>query len=293
LATGYLYVLGKSPADYNFQHPPLLKYLYGFSLRFFKNPYPVQITLSFFLFFLTYLLGVKVALSRKAIIMALVLLALDPLTADVVFNVYLDLGLAVFTLAFVLAFIYYPKKWWVQGLLLGLLLAAKFWSIGLFLLTLLTLYRFLILKNLKMKLLLKTLLIASLVYLFTYSALFLKGGSLGGFVWLQLKMVKFMLVHNSASFWGGQLGLFLSGYYSGWWGGGGFLRSNLWCFFWPLSFCAMLLSFLQKELRPKLRLFVLIVFGFFLITLRGAPFARYLILITPYLYLGLFPIYLS
>ena len=30
-ATGYLYAKGEDPTKYNFQHPPLIKYLFGFS----------------------------------------------------------------------------------------------------------------------------------------------------------------------------------------------------------------------------------------------------------------------
>ena len=92
LGSGYLYAIGKNPADYNFQHPPLLKYLYGYSLLFFKNPYVLQTIFGFLLIALTYLLGYKISGDQKVGALASIFLILDPLTADGIFNVYLDLG---------------------------------------------------------------------------------------------------------------------------------------------------------------------------------------------------------
>src|SRR3989338_10284003 len=43
LATGYLYAQGKDPSLFNFEHMPLIKYLYGFSVILFDNPYPVTV----------------------------------------------------------------------------------------------------------------------------------------------------------------------------------------------------------------------------------------------------------
>ncbi len=210
LAAGYLYSLGKNPSDYNFPHPPLLKYLYGFSLRVFGNPYWLQAVFGFLLFALTYLLGIKISRNHKISVLALLFLIFDPLTADAIFNVYLDLGQTVLGLAFVLAFIFYPYAWLVQGILLGLLLAAKFWSTSIFLLVLLVIYRKFFLKNFKIRMFIKMSVVSVLVYLSTYIIFFQQGGNLINFLWLQLRMVKLMLEHNSVSFWGGQLWLFLS-----------------------------------------------------------------------------------
>ncbi len=54
IAAGYLYAKGADPTVYNFQHPPLLKYLYGLSILVFHNPYFVQL---FFVSFLPFLIN--------------------------------------------------------------------------------------------------------------------------------------------------------------------------------------------------------------------------------------------
>ena len=287
LASGYLYALGKNPADYNFQHPPFLKYLYGFSLRLFENPFVLQIIFIFSLFALTYLLGLKISGDSKVSIISLIFLALDPLTANVTYNVYLDLGQTVFGLAFVLFFIFFPASWLLQGIFLGLLLSAKFWSTSLFLFALLAVYRLVILKNFNFRGFLKMLAVSVVVYLLTYFMFFLRGGNLSGFMWLQLKMIRFMLSHDSISSLGGQIWLFLTGFYNSWWSRAGLLRGDFWSPLWPISLGALCLGLIKKKLRPVLALPAFIVFGFFIATLKGAPFTRYFIFITPYLYISL------
>ena len=51
IAAGYLYAKGSDPIVYNFQHPPLIKYLYGYSIILFHNPYFVQIGLGILFLF--------------------------------------------------------------------------------------------------------------------------------------------------------------------------------------------------------------------------------------------------
>jgi len=112
LASGYLYANGANPVDYNFQHPPVLKYLYGYSLKFFGTPYPLQVIFIFLLLFLSFSLAFAVSRSKKVAILTLLLLVLDPLVRESALNVYLDLGQTVFCLGicsrlFVSSSIYY------------------------------------------------------------------------------------------------------------------------------------------------------------------------------------------
>ena len=37
IAAGFLYASGADPAEYNFQHPPFIKYLFGVSILIFNN----------------------------------------------------------------------------------------------------------------------------------------------------------------------------------------------------------------------------------------------------------------
>src|SRR3989344_1975936 len=43
IAAGYLYATGSDPAEIDFQHMPLLAYLYGYSILIFNNPYFIEI----------------------------------------------------------------------------------------------------------------------------------------------------------------------------------------------------------------------------------------------------------
>ena len=58
ITSGYLYAQGEDPVKYNFQHPPLIKYLYGWSIGLSGNPFFVQIIFSGLLIFMVYSLGV-------------------------------------------------------------------------------------------------------------------------------------------------------------------------------------------------------------------------------------------
>jgi hypothetical protein len=286
LASGYLYAIGKNPADYNFQHPPLLKYLYGFSLILFGNPYFLQIILGFLFITLTYFLGLKIARNYKISFVAAALMILDPSTSSSIFNLSLDLGQSVFGIGFVLLFIYYPSLWLAQGVLLGFLLASKFWSMSLFIFVLLVAYRFLFLRNFKLIHLIKMLIAAIITYVATYLVFFTKGGNITAFFLLQLKMVKFMVSHDAVSTIGGQLWLFISGFYNSWWNKGRLLRGDTWSAFWPISLGALCFGLIQKKLRAVLVLPSIVIFGFFTATLKGAPFTRYFVFITPYLYIS-------
>jgi hypothetical protein len=228
-------------------------------------------------------MGMKV----KTVSWALVMLAVDPLVAEVTSHVYLDLGLAVLGLGFVLTFIYFPKKQLISGIFLGLFLAAKFWSVSLFIFGVLSLYRFYYLKNLRFTTWLKIIGVALLIYTSTYWNFFIRENTFGDFLWLQAKMVKFMLTHNAVAVWGGEFWLFLTGFYLSWWDKGGLMKTDIFWPVWPVAFFFLIVNFSLRKAGKKLWLPMIVVLSFFLINFRGAPFARYLIFVLPYFYLSL------
>jgi len=295
LGAGYLYAGGANPADYNFQHPPLVKYLYGFSLKAFGNPYPVSAVFAFLLIFLTFVVAYKLTDKKSAAALAVLFVILDPLTAESVYNVYLDLGQTVFALAFVYSFLFKPKNFILQGILFGLLLSSKFWSTSLFLLLGLLIYKIFFLKDFNFKKFAASFGISALVYAASYAIFFIKGGGLVDFILLQIKMLKFMLDHNSGAVLGGQFLLFLTGFYKSWWGSGGIMKSDIWTPLWPASFAALLPGIINKKTRKIFVVPAILVFMFFLSSVSGVPFSRYLIFITPYLYicLGAFLVHLA
>ena len=82
LAAGFLYAKGANPTLYNFDHPPLIKYLFGYSLLLFKNPYPVQILFGAGVIVLTYYLGIKIFPSPLIAFLASLFLTIDPIFLD-------------------------------------------------------------------------------------------------------------------------------------------------------------------------------------------------------------------
>ena len=98
IASGFLYVKGEDPSGYNFDHPPLLKYLFGYAIILFANPYHVQILLGAELLLLVYYTGLKIYKSTSVSILSCLFLIVDPLFIDSSTHVMLDLGEVVFLL---------------------------------------------------------------------------------------------------------------------------------------------------------------------------------------------------
>ncbi|MCX6704909.1 MAG: hypothetical protein NT162_01050, partial [Candidatus Woesebacteria bacterium] len=78
IASGYLYAKGEDPTKYDFQVPPLIKYLFGFSSLIFGNPFYVQIVFGLVLLWLTYFLGTKLFKNQTVAMIGTGLLLIDP-----------------------------------------------------------------------------------------------------------------------------------------------------------------------------------------------------------------------
>jgi predicted membrane-bound dolichyl-phosphate-mannose-protein mannosyltransferase len=132
MAAGYLYVYGFDPTAYNFQHPPLIKYFYGYTIRFLGNPYLIQLFFGSALLALTYFGALLLTKKTWVAYLACLFLIADPVFTDLSQHALLDLGQAVFAFGYVLAHIYMPGSFVLQGILLGAFAASKFWSTSLF-----------------------------------------------------------------------------------------------------------------------------------------------------------------
>src|SRR3989338_6950130 len=58
-ATGYLYIHGEDPSQFNFEHPPFIKYLFGLSIVLFNNPLIIQVVLGALTLASLYILGLR------------------------------------------------------------------------------------------------------------------------------------------------------------------------------------------------------------------------------------------
>ena len=96
ISAGYLYVNGYGPTDFNFQHPPFIKYLYGISTMLTGNPFFVQLIFGAVLLLLTYVIGRAFFSSALIGALAALLLLFDPLFHHITSQALLDLGQVVF-----------------------------------------------------------------------------------------------------------------------------------------------------------------------------------------------------
>ncbi|BCX14766.1 MAG: hypothetical protein KatS3mg088_449 [Patescibacteria group bacterium] len=287
LASGVLYAMGEDPTKFNFQHPPLVKYLFGFSNLYFGNPYYVQVFFSSLIIILTYILGLKIFKSRKVAFLSSLMLTFDPILLSTTSQTLLDNTNTAFSLLFVLLFLLFPNNFILNGIVLGLLFASKFWSTSLILVIFVFAYHYFVLKKkIKPRSIFLTFLIAVFVFCLFYLKTFVNHGGKFNILFFEIKNLKFMLSHNSSPVLGNSLILFLTGHFVDWWGSGKWLSADVWSFLWPVSFLFVLLN-LKKGLKEKEKgLFFLYPFVFFLTSLFNTAFTRYFLLILPFFYLS-------
>ena len=287
LASGYLYAKGADPTGYDFQVPALIKYLFGFSTILFGNPYYVQIVFGLLLLWLTYFLGTKLFKNRAIALTGTGLLLIDPVFGGMMDGALLDLGQTVFALSFVILVFFYPKSIILQGIVLGLFAASKFWSTAVIFVFLVMAYKVFIRKE---KYDFKegglVFLIAFAVYCLIYIKTFINlNGGFNIFLY-QVKVLKYMWTHNSAGVPGGPITLFISGFFTPWWQNG-ILRAGDWNFLWPVSAVSSLVLALKTKIKDVKFFFYLLPLVYILLISTQVPFTRYFLIILPYAYLNL------
>jgi len=120
LATGILYLKGYDPSELNFEHPPLIKYLFGLSILFLKNPLITQLIFGVGILILVYLLSFRIYKNQLISLLSSLLVLIDPLFLDLSSQPLLDLGQTFFFLLYFIAIFYLPKNYLFQGLCLAL-----------------------------------------------------------------------------------------------------------------------------------------------------------------------------
>lgn len=263
-ASGYLYATGSNPIEYNFQHPPFLKYLFGFSSKIFNLALIPNIIFAAILLFEVYLLGDLIFKNKLIGFLASILLLADPVFKEVSIYTLLDLGQITLLIGFLIISLFYQKYYLLSGVLLGLAFASKFYSPVFIFLALIYIYK-LINKKFNLKTETITLITAFLVF----SLCYIKAFSIN-LPFYQAKIIKFMIDHNRANSWGEVIPIFIKGY-----------------IFWPVSFISSFYLLFKQKLKSVQFLFLIIPIIYFVIMTFQIPFTRYFILILPFTYLGL------
>ena len=288
IAAGYLYAKGSDPIVYNFQHPPLIKYLYGYSIILFHNPYFVQIGLGILFLFLTYFLSLKIFKKTQISLLACLFLIADPLFLGISSNALLDLGQGVFLLLYFLLMLFYEESFLLQGITLGLLFASKFWGGSIFFILIITLY-LLYKHQFNFKRYLMHFCVAVLVFSLIYIKTFINKGGFFNIIIFELKTFKFWTHHSVTAIYGSSLFLFLTGYLKSWWGNNYFLtQGGTWSLIWPIIFIItvfrLIKLLMKKEVKKEFLIAFIPVSYLFYLGIE-APFTRYFIIILPFFYM--------
>lgn len=287
IATGYLYAKGENPTSYNFQHPPLIKYLFGFSTLLTGNPFYVQIFFGLVLLFLTYFLGTKLFKNTAVSLIGTGFLLIDPVFGGMMNQALLDLGQAVFALSYIILVLFYPGNYILQGLVLGLFAASKFWSTAILFVVLVFAFKLFIRKEkLDFKKNAISFVIAFLVLSLSYLKSFIDARGLFNIFFFVAKDLRFMLAHNSAGSVGGPLILFVTGFFAPWWQKG-VERAADWSLLWPASLVTSVYLAVKTKVKDLKFFFYLLPFTYLLFTSTQVPFTRYFIIILPLTYLSL------
>lgn len=288
LSAGYLYATEAEPTQFNFQHPPLAKYLYGLAIVATGKPQLIQLSFGAGVLIATYALALLATKQRSVALLATVLLAVDPTLYHVSLEYLLDLPQSFFFLAYLLSLLT-SKKSWLHGLLLAAILATKFWGGALALLCITHAY-VLVIQKMPIKKYMLHLLFASIFFNLAYIETFIAKGGWFNFVFFQLKVLKYWLHHSVSAVPGASFILFTTGLNKIWWGTGGWVKNEQWFWLWPLSLGATGLV-LSKIVRKRKNILLGLVTSVPLIQLVflgvQAPFVRYFIVFLPYLYIGL------
>lgn len=288
LATGYLYAMGSDPSLNNFEHPPVIKYLFGFATILWNNPLIVQIIFGFILVNHIYAVGHKLTGKWQVGIISALLLAIDPLFLDILGQPLLDLGQTVFMLWYFYLIFYNKKNWIGQGMLLALFAGCKFWITPAFFIVIISLYKWY--KHELSREYFLHLAFSLFVYAGFYAQSFMQQGWGFNLIWHMLKTLKYRLVHNTSTYFGASILLYTSGYWKSWWDNSGFIRDSSWTLLWPIGLLSTLYqSFKLLNLREISMSTIIAIFPISYLLFLGvqAPFPRYFLIFLPFIYISL------
>lgn len=277
---GYRYIQGDDPSLLNAEAPPFGKYLIGF----FETTTGIMGAFSVFFgglaLILFYLFNKTVVKSTLLSLIPVALFSFEPIFTSQLRAAYLDtLYLSCLLLGFTLVL---RKKYLFAGLAFGAFMAVKSPFPIAFVYATVFLYLFLQ-KQLSIKRVCMLIIPTGAFYIFTYTATFLHGHDILYF----LKVQKY-IVHFYATGTKGVLGavfpMLVTGNWYTWFGG--VERVPEWLVTWPLISLGAIVSFLVwVKHKSSAILFQLIWVGFYMLFLIVTPlFARYLLLLLPFLY---------
>lgn len=300
---GYKYATGLNPILINSDHPPLGKYIIGWSTLLTGNSRTVSLFFALANLVLLMLIVFTITKSRLLSVMALFFASLDTVFLDqVIYSPVLDIIQLFFFLFSSYIFLVWVKTkknllFVPLGISLGAFSAAKLYfpaiifSLVIFLISLATTKKFI--KS--GVLIFLTVVLAFITYAASYTRYFMLGNSFRSFFGVQ-KWIFLFWKNNSiqvAKYYGGVIPLILFNRWKVWWGNKQYINFEHWSIFWPIFFILGIVSILYFFSKGYPRNFYSFSAHFF--SIWASLFTIYLCLIpiSPrYLMLLYFPIYI-
>lgn len=279
---GYAYAKGEDPATINFEHPPLGKYLFGFSYFIFGNSVVINIFIFFLILILLYDLQKLLKIPAYFRYIPLIFISTSGLFLDHMGRALLDLQQLLFTLLFFSVLLRKnSNKYIVLGIILGIIASIKYPYplIGLYVLMILmdaVLY-----KSFKKTFI--SLVIGYITYLSTYLIYFTHNHSLIDYIkfewyryrwWTEFRTIPQLLMLNTIN----------SGRFKQWWVGGNYELAKNFTYWWKTLFTLNFLS-IPYSLVAFPRSFYLIIYStilLFMYLFGSAHNERYLIQLIPF-----------
>ena len=301
---GYKYVTGLDPETLQAEVPPLGKQFFGLSILYFKNPLVIQLALGVLSVFMLYLLGFLLFQSPVPALIVVILQTLDPQFRLLLADAYLDIPALFFLLLSVYFFLRAEKdvRFFIPASFsLGLLMAVKFWLNGLLLLAVYLVYLFFRQNFRSFIAYIISLPFILVGFVIPYLPSLVRNPDPMAFLRLQSWMADWW-AGNARAPWGGIFPIIFSGRWPTWWGRKELLRVREWTPLWFPALILSLISFIFSfQTRPeqsrrisnlKLKIingpavfvgmWALVYLSFLSLT---SVFPRYLVLLTPFIYL--------
>jgi hypothetical protein len=287
---GYAYFKGEDPTTINFEHPPLGKYLFGFSYYLTGNSVQINILLHIATLFLFYVLSKRFIDSFFVRIMAVVTLGTQPLFSSLLPHAVLDVQFLITILGFYLALSWKTTrlalKYAVIGVILGVMASIKYPFPFMAVPGLILLIGAWMQKEIRWVFL--SLPIMGVVYLIQYLGYFIHGHSLVDFIKFELYRFNWWTGERTAPKFLIFENLF-TGRHRAWWEPGTYHYTKEWTPFLPAIFVLSLPSFMimKKNIWTQL-FFVFSLVMVLLFAVGAANSLRYLLITLPIWILTLF-----
>lgn len=286
---GWYYLKTGELDQINIEHPPLGKYLIGFSTFIFENQNIGQIFWAILFLFLLYKLSQKVLKKTSLSLLVVLLFSQEKLFKEQLTHSLLDVFLGVFLLIFFLITLSSERKkekliLLIQGISLGIISSIKYPTIALVSFITLVVYYAFKKERRAIKKLFFIALLSLGIFLLSYLPFFIKNPQPLSFYNFQVKALKIHLSHVPEYPKGQVFNVLFFNRWLSWWGEKNYIKTEFWNFLWPILTLNFLLSLFKFKKNLLINLWTLFYLIFLCLRLF---FPRYLFLLLPFLYLSL------